>query len=155
MPLSDARRANLLRLFGLLDALLFVRFIEVLAVPFWTHRPAWVALFTVAQGLIVVSLALSAYGFFRGRDWAFVLYYVHFPLRVAYAMLSFGFLTYVGRIVGGPLAHWLLLIVAILLELVRLVLTIRCHKSAMALREGILPSSTPNYEEVGPNSLVE
>jgi hypothetical protein len=83
--LTRHRRAILIR-FGVLDALLLIRFAPQVAWPghvFDGSLPVWAVALEICRPLFLVSLAFSAVGLMLARNWAIILSYVQFPFRFA------------------------------------------------------------------------
>jgi hypothetical protein len=124
------RRAILIG-FGALDALLLVRFMPQIAWPSYVFDgrfSAWTVALEVCRLLFLVSLAFSALGLVLARRWAIVLSYVQFPFRFVIMLLSFGFIGLLARIPHFPVSYLALMITAMILECIRLAVTIAVHR---------------------------
>ena len=115
---------ELLVAFGLLDAMLFGRIIQdLIPMPFlrsggnlFTHTV------TILRPLLVVSLGFSAYGFVMQKRWAMVMSYFQFPIRFLFVCLSLGFISVLFKNCAN------LIYLAMILEFVRLYLTVRIQR---------------------------
>jgi len=116
--------------FGLLDAVLFGRFIDSISiVRLYSSVPQdlwWFQVSVFVRTFFLFSLAVSALGLTMECRWALILSYVQFPLRFAYLYLSFGFLTLFNPLLGGN-TYQALIVTAMILEGARLVATILLH----------------------------
>lgn len=78
--------------------------------------------------LIYPLLLVSAYGFFRLKKFAFISYYIQFPMRLLVWVFSFGFLTLISQYFDNPLVFDWLFRIAIILEFFRLYFTVQIHR---------------------------
>ncbi len=118
-------KKGILIFFSILDVFLFLRFakdINILAEPF---------LLTQLKSIFLISLVLSALGLFYQKVWGYVICYIQFPLSYVFVLFSFGFLTYF-------LPHTIAIIVAMILEIARLVLIVIIH-----FKDNKKPSGNP------------
>ena len=120
---------GLLTFFGLLDAVLIGQYLSnVASANVWPHSlPIGAAALDLLKAFLLVSLIFSAIGLCWERRWAMLLSYAQFPLRLIFPLLSFGFLTqipFLSRSFGGRT----LLVAAVILEVVRLVVTIMLQR---------------------------
>jgi len=123
------RRRIILVLFGLLDAYLLGRFALDISLP-PLPRVGIIWWFWVIQSLrpfFLLSLGVSAFGLAMEKQWGLILTYVQVPFRVGYVLLSFGFLTLITVPLLGPGAYQPTLIAALVLEGLRLVVTVLLH----------------------------
>ncbi len=112
-------KKEILIIFALLDALLFGRFL--LDINFSADQ----FLLNQLKSVFLISLAVSPFGLIFQKKWGYILYYVQFPFRYLFVVLSFGFLTYL--VPATPSFSRLMIIVAMILEIVRLILTVKIH----------------------------
>ena len=116
--------------FAALDALLLARLFQSI-VPHvssgnYASLPWQTMGLLLLRSAFLLSLAVSAFGLARGRVWGLVLSYVQFPFRFVFVLLSFGFLRWIfGPLQVGNIS--LVIVAAMVLEVVRLVLTILIH----------------------------
>ena len=130
--------SKLIVFFGVLDAILFIRFLG-----FAIEQP--LILFKSAKNLSNISLILPfileifrtafyisipflAYGLIRMKKWAFTLYYVQFPFRYIFILLSFGFITIISKFFDSNFIYKLLIYISMVLEFIRLIITIIVHE---------------------------
>jgi hypothetical protein len=88
--LLENRMRRLMILFGLLDFGIVATF--AIRIPRLIHGLAEHPWVSAACLIMIASLCASAYGLIRIREWALVLNYVQFPVRLLLAFLSFGWL---------------------------------------------------------------
>jgi uncharacterized membrane protein len=118
---------KLLHLFGILDIITLIRSHEHL-IPGST---AWInyPLITIASSVLYASLIFSAYFLIRKHKAGLWLTYIQFPLRLAFLVLSFGFLLMAVRSFNDqPGTYSFMLWFVTGLEIVRLIITIVIHK---------------------------
>ena len=130
MHLTRHRRVILIG-FGVLDALLLIRFAPQVAWPghvFDGSLPVWAVALEICRPLFLVSLAFSAVGLMLVRDWAIVLSYVQFPFRFALMLFSFGFIGFLTSSPLFPVSYFSLMITAVILECIRSAVTIAVHR---------------------------
>lgn len=111
-------KKEILIFFSILDAFLLgkcVQDINFSANPFLLNQ---------LKSFLLISLAASAFGLACQRKWGYLLYYVQFPFRYLFVLLSFGFLTYFVP-ASPPSFTKLMIIFAMILEIARLTLTIK------------------------------
>ena len=119
-------RRFLFYLFGFLDIILFARFARMeFAIAFMNSGPSWeIRILAILRVFSVMSLLLSAVGFFTLKRWAVILSYIQFPFRFLFALWSFGFISLLSRAFGKPDLYLPLIYAAMMLECVRLICTI-------------------------------
>jgi len=123
--------------FALLDGLIFVRFgagiISSAGYTFATVTSSEVPLIwrflLVCKFLFTLSLPVGCIGLFLAKSWACILSYIQLPFRFAFMLLTFGFLFVLTRLFPerGMTATYFFAPVAMLLELVRVIVTIITH----------------------------
>ncbi len=136
----------LLLAFGFLDALLLVRFFHQLAWParvFDGMLPLWAALLEICRPVLLASFAFSSVGLWLGRRWAMVLSYVQFPFRLVFVLLTFGFISKLATLPGLAAGYSMFIILAMLLEVARLLATIMIHRGSTLLPP--VPTSQENH----------
>lgn len=118
---------KLLILFGLLDIVTLVR-----SYGHWTNLLGqwdnfhWI---TIGNLVIYLSLLLSSYFLIRQNKLGLWVTYGQFPLRLAFMVLSFGFLLTLTNLLDSGQAIYGILMWGLLgLEIVRLVMTIQVHR---------------------------
>ncbi len=110
---------EILILFALLDAFLFGK--SLTGINFSADQ----FLLNQIKSIFIISLAVSPFGLTFHKRWGYILYYVQFPFRYIFMALSFGFLTCL--VPATPSFIKLTIIVAMILEIVRLILTVKIH----------------------------
>ena len=117
---------RLLILFGLLDIIALIRSYKYF-IPqtlTWTYFP----LIAVGNILIYVSLVFSAFFLLRQNKLGLWITYGQFPLRIAFVILSFGFLFELSRLFDKrSQAYMTIFWILIGLEVLRLIFTILIH----------------------------
>lgn len=128
-------RRRILIAFGVLDALLFLRAAHQIVLGGITldgRWPVWAIMLEVCRPVFAVSLAFSAFGFVMDRRWAGTLSYVQFPFRFVFMHLSFGFIGHLASIPRMPVSYQTLMITAMVLEYVRLAVTVAVRRRPTA-----------------------
>lgn len=118
---------KLLLLFGLLDIVTLIRsYQHIIPRPSsWTEYP----LITITSSILYASLIFSAYFLIRKEKAGLWLTYFQFPLRMAFLVLSFGFLLITARLFNDQSAIYSIMMWFVIgLEIVRLIITIVIHK---------------------------
>ena len=115
-------------LFGLLDILTLIRSYRHI-IPHegsWTEYP----LMTISSSLLYISLIFSAYFLIRQQKIGLWITYLQFPFRMAFLVLSFGFLTMASRLFNNnySFAYNFLLWLVIGLEIARVIISIVIHR---------------------------
>ena len=125
----------ILAVLGLLDAVVLGRFVS--SVSFFRllppDAPWWFQGLQVLRPFFLLSLGVSAIGLVLERRWGVILNYVQVPFRVAYVYLSFGFLTLLSVPLFGQSAYQPTMIGALVLEGLRLLVTIVVHVNLVKL----------------------
>lgn len=119
----------ILAIFGILDAILFGRFLDKVATtrpPILGKLPIGESALDLIEWALLLSFIFSAIGLALERKWAITLSFVQFPFRFIFLTWSFGFLGALPWI--GALGAQTLLIAYIILEIVRLVVTLQLKK---------------------------
>jgi len=120
--------SSVLVVFAILDAILLGRSMRSVVIPnLSADMPAWFLVSEVVRPLFLLSLAFSAYALASGRVWGFIVSYVQFPLRVAYALFSFGFLSMLPWLTIQGWSVQPVMVLALVLECGRLAWTIIIH----------------------------
>jgi hypothetical protein len=116
-------------LFGLLDAILVVRFAtcEIAQLASAVHEPIQGALPDVLRAAFFVSLIASAVGLYLMKKWALTISYVQFPFRFVFMLLSFGFISGAAHLLSIPGLYRPLIYAAMVLECGRLVGSVWLH----------------------------
>ncbi len=118
---------KLLPLFGILDIITLIRSYEHLipSSTAWINSP----LITIASSVLYTSLIFSAYFLIRKQKIGLWLTYFQFPLRMAFLVLSFGFLLITARFFNDRSTIYSIMMWFVIgLEVVRLIITIVIHK---------------------------
>jgi hypothetical protein len=126
---------EILIIFALLDAMLLGRCIfKITFFRAFSHN-WWFGCLMLFHTIVVLSLSFSAFGLVSQKRWAFVLSYCQFPFRYVFFLLSFAFITkffplpkipfYIASVYITPA-----IIIAMILEIVRLAITIIIHKNS-------------------------
>jgi hypothetical protein len=121
-----ARQKYALTIFALLDAVSILRSYPEISSIF-EYGPELNGLWLVRL-IIIASFAFSAIFFMLRRKEALVLYYIQFPLRLLFMMLSFGFIIELFGGVFGSSTYWTAITIVFGLEVLRLVYTIVIHR---------------------------
>lgn len=124
--LTRHRRAILIG-FGVLDALLFVRLLPQITWPSYVFDdsfPLWTVALEICRPVLLASLVFSALGLVLAQKWAIILSCIQFPFRFVYMFLSFGFIGLLVHVPYFPASYFTLMIIAIILECIRLIITI-------------------------------
>jgi hypothetical protein len=114
---------KLLPVFGLLDIITLIRSYKhiIPTTMDWTYFP----LMAVGSTLLYIALFFSAYFLITQKKAGLWLTYAQFPLRLAFGILSFGFLFSANHLFNNPaFLFWIL----VGLEALRLIFTIAIHK---------------------------
>lgn len=118
---------RLLILFGLLDIVTLVRSYRYIIPPTltWTYYP----LLAVGNIAMYVSLVFSAFFLIRQKKEGLWITYGQFPLRIAFVILSFGFLFELNRLFSrGSRTYMIIFWILIGLEVLRLIYIIIIHR---------------------------
>ena len=118
---------RLLQLFGLLDIITLVRSYKhiIPQTSSWTAFPEIV----IANTLLYILLILSSYFLLRQNKVGLWLTYAQFPLRLAFLVLSFGFLLTLSRFFDDKeQAYRIIMWISIVLEICRLIFSIQIHR---------------------------
>jgi hypothetical protein len=122
---------RLIRFFGLLDLLILIRFYPrwgLLLSPLPVDFAGWFIALIILDRIFWVSLVFSGIGLLLLTQFSFVLSYIQFPLRFFSFLFSFGFITLLSRMFHSLTLYKALLIIAILLEIVKLVCIAGYHR---------------------------
>ncbi len=114
----------------MLDVILFGRFLSKIWFGFTFQAPEdswWFNIFYMTQSILIISFLASGFGLACQKRWGFILSYVQFPFRYLFLLLSFGFIAVI-----FPMQNTYyfspVIIIAMLLEIGRLILTIMIQK---------------------------
>ncbi len=121
-----------LQLFGMLDIVTLVRSYQYIIPPTtaWSVFPV----LTLSKTLLYTSLIFSAYFLLKQSKPGFWLTYGQFPLRLAFVILSFGFLFTVNRLFSSNAYSYIILFwILIVLEISRLILTMLIHRKYLSV----------------------
>ena len=123
-------RRLLLCLFGLLDAVLVVRFAssEISQLASLSHEPVAGVILDILRAAFFVSLVASAIGLCLAKRWALIVSYVQFPFRFVFMLLSFGFISGLAHLLAMPSLYQPLIYAAMILELGRLIGSVWIHR---------------------------
>ena len=118
---------RLLILFGVLDIITLIRSYKHIILS--TFTSTYFPLITVGHILIYASLVLSALFLLKQNKLGLWLTYGQFPLRIAFAILSFGFLLELNQLFDKRSKAYLIIFwILIGLEVLRLIFTILIHR---------------------------
>jgi len=78
--------------------------------------------------LLIMSLVVSGVLSIMRKKISLIVYYFQFPLRITFVILTFGFLFKIFGFQYDTVGYQILLGVTVLLEITRLVITIKIHK---------------------------
>ena len=117
---------NILIVFGLLDLYSFVRLYKFGIKMFDNieHFP----IMTILEILLIVSLIASGIFSILRKKISLIIYYVQIPLRLAFMILTFGFLLKLFGLQYDSVGYKILVGFTFLLEIARLTFTIMIHK---------------------------
>ncbi len=120
-------RQTILRIFAACDILTFLSTTSLLTNLLTNNFSGFLPL-TIVTGALLISLPFSAYFTFLQTRTGFIIYFFQFLPRLAFVVLTFGFLTYVNTFLGLDIDQELTYL-AMILELVRLIYSIRNYKA--------------------------
>lgn len=126
---------KLLPLFGILDIITLIRSYKHLipASSAWSDYPM-----TTIASILYASLLFSAYFLIRQQKLGIWLAYIQFPLRMAFLVLSFGFLLSTSSLFNNQSEAYRIMIWALIgLEIIRLVCTIFIHKRYFSVQKTV------------------
>ena len=118
---------KLLQFFGLLDIITLIRSYQhiIPRATTWSYYPG----IAIGNSLLDALLILSAYFLVRQNKIGLWLTYIQFPLRLAFLILSFGFLLLLNRFFNNKTESYIIIIwVLVVLEILRLIFTIHIHR---------------------------
>lgn len=117
---------NILIAFGLLDLYSLIRTYKlgIKLLDNFEHVPILNSL----EILLIVSLLVSGVLSIMRKKSALVIYYFQIPLRIIFMILTFGFLIKLFGFQYDSVGYKIMVIIASLLELVRLTYSIMIHK---------------------------
>jgi len=140
---------RLMYIFGVLDAVVVVTHLN--RIPYCLRDIAAQPFGKLGLLIALLSLVVSAIGFFRGDKWVYYLSYAQFPVRIAFALFS---LAFVARLIlpedPSVILNEAVWMSCASIEGVRLGLTIMLHRdsrswqSVSVASEGITPGSAPS-----------
>ncbi len=120
-------KKTLLIVFGLLDLFSFVRTYKngLSLIDNFKHF----TIMSILEIVLIASLIVSGvFSIFRNKI-SLIIYYVQFPLRFAFMILTFGFMLKLFGLQYDSLGYKILVGIIFLLEILRIVFTIKIHKS--------------------------
>ena len=113
-------------LFGLLDLVSFVvTYKFVIKVIENIDR---FSLLSIPEILLIVSLIASGVLSIMRKKTSLIIYYIQFPLRVTFMILTFGFIFILLGFQYDSVGYRILVVITFLLEIIRLLITIMIHK---------------------------
>ena len=113
-------------LFGLLDLVSFVvTYKFVIKVIENIDR---FSLLSIPEILLIVSLIASGVLSIMRKKTSLIIYYIQFPLRVTFMILTFGFIFKLLGFQYDSVGYRILVVITFLLEIIRLLITIMIHK---------------------------
>lgn len=120
--------------FAILEALTLINAIPTMiqvikqSIIFAENQSLFLLVMGLFQIVLYLSFGLSSYLFFSRKKAAFLMYYILLIFRLLYFAMSFGFLLRLTFFIEGPIFEGILVGVVVVLEILRLVYTIRFHK---------------------------
>jgi hypothetical protein len=119
-------KKNLLIAFGLLDLYSFVRTYKIGISMFDNieHFP----IMSILEIILIVSLIASGVLSILRKKISLIIYYAQIPLRLAFMILTFGFLLRVFGLQYDSIGYKILVGITLLLEIARLTFSIMIHK---------------------------
>lgn len=117
---------NFLRLLALCDLITFLNVAKLL----WNYIITIFSSFwfiNIITITLILSLLATAYFNFYNPRLGIKIYYFQFPLRFAFVIMTFGFLTFLNGLTSNDISQTLIFI-AMGLELLRLVFNILTHR---------------------------
>jgi len=119
-------KKNLLIAFGLLDLFSFVRTykIGISMLDNIEHFP----IMSILEILLIISLIASGVFSILRKKVSLIIYYAQIPLRLAFMILTFGFLLKLFGLQYDSMGYKILVGITFLLEIARLIYTIMIHK---------------------------
>jgi hypothetical protein len=122
---------NSLQIFGLLDIITLIRnYMQITP-----HTTAWsnFSIITLFSVLLYISLFFSACFLLTNRKFGIWLTYTQFPLRIVFAVFSFGFLFSLNHFFGNAQqAYKIIFCILIVLEILRLIITVAAANALKA-----------------------
>lgn len=112
--------------FGLLDLFSFAvtsKFVVKIIENF-----EYFSLISIPEMLLIMSLVVSGVLSIMRKKISLIVYYFQFPLKITFVILTFGFLFKIFGFQYDSVGYKILLGVTTLLEITRLVITIKIHK---------------------------
>ena len=79
----------MMMVFGVLDVILVLSRLPRL--PTYVRGVVHLQIVSAICLVLLITFAITAFGFIRKRHWAFLLSYAQFPFRIALAFMSLGF----------------------------------------------------------------
>ena len=128
---------RLLQLFGLLDIITLIRSYHLI-IP-RTSTLTDFPVIAITNTLLYVLLILSSYFLLRQNKIGLWLTYIEFPLRLAYLVLSFGFLLMLSRLFHNKTGSYrIILWILVAFEILRLIFTIQIHRKYFTTSKAVL-----------------
>ncbi len=126
--MTKFHKQQALSFFGTLDLLNFILLIQLLRQLIKMPTTGLAdSLFVFIQVALIVSFLVSGYFLLKGKLTGIKIYYVQFPLRLAFIFLTFGFIVYLNLFFNYYLLSRILIAIAILLEFMRLIVSVTIH----------------------------
>ena len=124
---------NLLVLFGLFDLISFFRTFNIgfkllngtLKVE---GLPILAYLLPMFEAALIATLLISGILSILKRKSSIILYYVQFPFKIAFMVLTFGFFLKIFGLPYNSISYLVIVIVVHFIEIIRLALTIQIHR---------------------------
>ena len=113
-------------LFGLLDLVTFVVTFKFLIKLI--ENIELISLLSIPEILLIVSLIASGVLSIMRKKTSLIIYYIQFPLRVTFMILTFGFIFKLLGFQYDSVGYRILVVITFLLEIIRLLITIMIHK---------------------------
>ena len=121
---------NGLVLFGILDIVSFIRMYKLglNLLDFSEYCFDLPSIMGVLELTLILSLPITGILLLLRKKAGLIVYYFQFPFKIGFLILSFGFLLKIFQLPFSSTAYYIILIIVILLEIIRLYLSIITHK---------------------------
>lgn len=116
----------ILAIFGILDFISFIRTykIGISRIDNIEHFP----IMFMFEILLIISLLASGLFSIMNKKISLIIYYIQIPLRIAFMILTFGFLLEIFGLQYDSLGYKIIVAITFLLEITRLIFTIVIHR---------------------------
>ncbi len=119
-----------LLLCGFLDIVSFIRTskLGLKLLDFTGYRIDLYSVMSVLELILILSLPITGILLLLRKKAGIILYYCQFPFRIGFLILSFGFLLRIFRLSFNTTAYYIVLVIVILMEILRLSFSIIAQK---------------------------